>query len=193
MANSLYPAAVKVEHTSAYSIHLLTLPTRAYTPPGGLFTDGSFLDWDDDDLDAFAMVNDLFTLIAELYPATSHFGIATIYTYDTPTSPGVPVHTMDLDIDGTLVSTAWAAAVQQTWTFRTTEAGIAKLTFLDIPTDNDFSRVAVLPPASDQLAVAQEFMSTDAGWSGRDNARPSVFLQASTTLNEALRRSYRLD
>jgi len=190
MANSLYPSYVQIEYHSAFGVHKMTLPTRQWSSAGG--ASGSFEAWDTTARDAADMVDDLITDIKAVYPSSVVFDLATIYNFPDPDEDPVPVRLLVLGDAGTAVSSAWSKAVQQTFTFRTLSNGIFKLVLLDVPTDNNFDRVPVSSFTAPFLAIEAELTSQANAWSGRDNARPNSAIQASATLNEKLRREYRM-
>jgi hypothetical protein len=115
-----------------------------------------------------------------------------IWNYPDPDSLPQPVATLALDIAGTATPLGWSEAVEQTFVIRTTDFGIFKYVLLDAQTNNFFGKVAVSDFAPEYDALMDELTSVDNGWSGRDNARPAIVKGATITLNEKLRRSYRL-
>lgn len=193
MANSLYPAFVTIEYQTAYGIHLMTIPARAWNPAGGVGDNGTFNDWNDDPVDAEGMVTDLVTLFLPFFPATTNFNVATIYTLEAADSDPNPRVAFNLDLAGTSVSATWAKAVQTTYTFRTDLFGIYKLVFLDAPSGNDFDRVNAFGAAPAVNAIKDELALETNAWNGRDNGRIVTLLAQTKTLNEKLRKEYNMD
>lgn len=188
MAHGLYPAFVRIEYHSAYAPHIMTIPTLAWDT--GPDFDGHFDTHDAGTIAAEEMIQALVDTLAEIYTSGVTFDRWTIYTLDTPTSDPVPQTGATLAVPGTNVSSAWSKAVEQTFVWRTTLAGIFKLVLLDVPTDDNFDNVQTL--SGDYTAIGAEIQSPDNAWAGRDGGRPQTFIQASATLNEKLRRSYRM-
>jgi hypothetical protein len=192
MPNSLYPAFVVLDYTSAYAPHKMTIPTRAWTAPSGIFTYGSYPKWDDDsEIDALDMVNDFATVLAGAWKNTATITTFTWYTMASPTARPLPQLATTVAIAGTNVSTAQDKARQHTITWRTTTFGISKIVVLDAPAA-DFDRIADVTDVAWVEDINDELTSVDKAWSGRDGGRPNTFLQVSVTLNERLRRAYRM-
>jgi len=188
MANSLYPAFVRIEYHSDRGPHLMTIPTREYSPVSDEFTN-----WIDFGIDAPTMINALTDLLLPLFTNVTSIDRYTIYTMETPTSPALPVAFGDIGDTGTSVSTENHVAVQETWSFRTTEFGTFKLVLLDAPASVDFLPIRDPTGITAVENLIAELTDTTNAWSGRDNARPAQFVQIAYTLNEKLRREYRLN
>ena len=190
--NSLFPAFVKVDYHSVFGVHSMVLPTRTWSPDGATVA-GTFVDWDDNDTDADDMIQALVTLFLPFFIATTTFDLYTIYTMAAAGAKPVPVASAELGLDGTSVSTTWAKAVQKTFTFRTDLFGILKLVFLDCPSGNNFDRVNAFGADAATLAILAALSADTNAWSARDNGKPDTVVQQATTLNEALRKTYRMN
>jgi hypothetical protein len=192
MQNSLYPAAVKINYQSPYSIHTMTLPSVAYNDPVSGQPTGSF------QLRGAALptaagpaVTAFVNLMKAFFKPGVTFVDYTIFTYDTPTSPATPKFTGALGIAGTSVQTASDKAVQKTSTFRCDDFSLFKLVFLDSPAaDFNLFRNSPADPAWTALI---DYVTADVTWlASRKGGRPVTFLQSAATLNEKLRRSYKM-
>jgi hypothetical protein len=190
MANSLFPSFVRLFYHTLYAEHVQTLPTRQWSQ--GLLTYGLFLDWNGIGRAADDMIEDLANKAKVVVPSTTVFDYFEVWNYPDEDSLPQPVATKVLSIAGTSSATGWSEAVQQTFTLRTTDFGIFKFILLDAVTDNFFGKVALADFTTDYNNLMSELMSMDNGWSGRDNARPAIVKGATITLNEKLRREYRL-
>lgn len=188
MANSLYPAYVEINYQSAFGVHQMRLPTRAFN-----VANNEFSTWSGGVIDATVMIAELVDDMAEFFAPTTEFTDYIIYTLATPTSDAEPVASAPLATPGVSVGTGWSKAIQQTFTFRTTEFGISKLVFLDPVTSNNFDRVTDGSTPAALAALIADWTKETAAWSGRDNARPATFVQIAYTLNEKLRREYRMN
>lgn len=192
-AGSLYPAYFDVVYTSDYGSHRMTLPVREWSPGGGTNDSGTILAWDESDRDAEAMLVELLEVIATQFPVTVAFNSYTIYTKDSPTAPSQPVfsHLITPAVAGTDETPGWTKAVQNTWTIRCDDFSIFKLVLLDSSSNDEFDPFleADNPGVSDVMDVLNAVTN---GWQSRQNGRPQTFLQISTTLNEKLRRAYRM-
>jgi hypothetical protein len=191
--NSLFPAFVKIDYHSVWGVHSMVIPTREWSPGAPEDDNGVFTDWLDASRSAVDMITDLVTAFAPFFLATTSFDIFTIYTLASAGAKPLPVSTGELGIDGTSVSTSWDKAVQKTLSFRSEDFGILKLVFLDCPSGNNFDRVNSFDADAASLAILDLLKDNDNGWSARDNSRPNAIIQQATTLNEALRKTYRMN
>jgi hypothetical protein len=193
MANSLYPAFVRIEYHSAYAPHTMTIPTTQWTgPPTSAFTSGEFDQWDAGSIEADVMIQALVDSLKAMFNNDVVFDGYTIYRIQALGLDPEPVYSAALSQVGTNISTAWHKAVQLTMVWRTAEFGIFKIVLMDAAGDGTFGRTGNFSAISPFSVLHNLVVDPDNGWSGRDNARPNQALQLSLTLNEKLRRAYRL-
>lgn len=190
MAFSLFPSYIVIEYSSSFGVHTMTIPIRQWTSGAGDL--GEAEAWNSGTRDLADMVDDLVADLAELYPATVTFETATVYNFADIDSDPDPVGQHALGVVGTAVTSAWSKAVQQTFTFRTDNFNIYKLVLLDVPTDNNFDRVPAAAFTTEFDNVVFELTADANAWQGRDGSQIIQPIQASATLNEKLRRSYRM-
>jgi len=194
MPESIAPAFVKVEYASAYGPHVALLPTRAWTPGSGPNPSGFFSKWSDDtNIDADNMINDLLDGYVGFFRDTVAFQRYTIFTLATPLADPVPRYSAALTQEGTDATPTWDQAVQRTINARTESFGLAKLVMLDSESDALFGKVTTLPGSGTLFDLMAQWTSDEEGWSGRDGSRPNTFISMTVTLNEKLRRAYRMD
>jgi hypothetical protein len=126
------------------------------------------------------------------YPTNCMFDAYVVFTQATPTDPALPRTTNALGIAGTNAVASINEAIQRTLTFFDTGFNTAKIVMLDASSFDDFNKhfSGDLIGADDAIGV--EFSSLANGWSSRAGLRPSQLRHSTTTLNEKLRRSYRL-
>jgi len=105
---------------------------------------------------------------------------------------GLRNHAAPLAIAGTGGGTGWAEAVEQTFIIRTAAFGLFKWIMLDVPTDNFFGKVNPADFSSDFTALMSNLTADTSIYAGRDNSKPNIVKQATITLNEKLRRAYKL-
>lgn len=194
MQNSLSPAFVRIDYTSIYGPHSMTVPSVEVEPTtiGG-------------DVYQFILpppllpttvqgaVIDFVNVIKPFFIPSTVFNGYTLFTQADETATPVPVETNSLNIVGTGGATTWEKAVQFTLTWRTTAFGVFKLVFLDSVSNNDFDKIT---DADTDIGLdpVNEYVTASVSWlRGRDGGRPKTFLQAAKTLNEKLRRSYRMN
>lgn len=191
MANSLYPAFVKIDYHSAQGAHVMIIPTLEWHA-NDILVAGEFESWNAGLVDADDKINDLVDLFLPFFLATTTFDFYTIYTMASPTAAAQPVAAASLAKVGTSVSTTWAKAVQKTLIMRTTDFGIMKLVFLDCPSGNNFDPVNAYGVDPATTAIINELKNEDSPWSARDNGRPNTLIKQTTTLNEKLRKEYNM-
>lgn len=194
--NSLSPAFLRMNYSSPFGIHTMTIPTVPYLPPGSPGASADSGSWD---LRGAALstpakpaVVDLVNLLKGFFPTTVRFIDFTIFTQATATDAAVPRYTDSLDIPGTQSAASWYKAVQITISFRTETFGLFKFTFLDATSFNNFDLQTNRNWSTELNALVTYATADESFLSGRDGGRPDIFLQYATTLNEKLRRSYRM-
>lgn len=191
MPNSLFPAFVKIEYQSANAPHVMILPTKEWSDPleDGV---GQFDTHTGGSINADDMVQAMVDELAKFFTADLSFTSYTIYTMATETADPTPRVTGQLTQVGVTVSTTWQKATQVTITARTTSFGLAKITLLDAISEDNWDRITVLPGSGNIFDLWGVWSDPGNGWAGRDNGRPTAFLQVSKTLNEKLRRQYHM-
>jgi len=193
-ANSLYPAFVRIDYTSIYGPHSMTIPSVPVIAAVGGGAPYVFdLRGAAIDVPVSTSVEDFVDVIKPFFIASTIFNSYTLFTMADPEATPVPVQGGALNIAGTGGDTTWEKAVQWTITWRTDSFGIFKLVLLDAVSNNNFDKIT--DADSDVgLDPVNEYVTADVTWiAGRDGGRPDVFLQAAKTLNEKLRRSYRMN
>jgi len=194
MANSLYPAFITIEYSSSYGQHIMTIPTRTYTPDSDPEVPGTIPRWSDDvPVAVNTLVDALVHTMEAQFPDTVNFNRFTVFTLATPTSDPIPRFSQALDIAGTGVSVGWSKAVQLTITAQAVDFSLGKLVLLDSGSFNTFDKVVAPGESATIDAIFAEWSSTSKCWATRGGTRPNVFKQASKTLNERLRREYRMN
>lgn len=190
--HTLYPGFIRLFYHTAFGNHTMTLPTRAPNPVGGTNGFGGYENWDSDPIDAKDMIDALVAELVDFHPATANFDNAIIYQVLVSGGEPNPLFSVPIDEPGTAV-TADVPASQTTMTMRTTDFNISKLTWFDATPSTDFLPLRSLPVSGQPLDLFNVWTSRDWAWAGRDGFRADSFIQVSYTLNEALRRSYRLN
>jgi len=191
--HSLAPAFVRIFYHSDFGSHVMTIPTTEWLEPSTGHDQGEFINWDATQSDADGMIRALCDALAPFFTDDNEFDSYIIYTQADADSPQRPRAQNTIAIPGTSISTQDRQAVQETWTFRTTEFGIFKLVLLDASASVEFAPIRN-PTGLTAVEDLVELITDEAnGWSGRDNARPANFVQIAYTLNEKLRREYGLN
>lgn len=190
MAFSLFPSYFKLYYTSAFGVHVQTVPTTQWSPSASPY--GEFEAWSGGVADAETMIDAFVTAEADFFPTTVNFNTWEIYNFPDEDSLPLLVAAKNIDVDGTVVSPGNAQATQATWTFKTTLGNVFRIQQMDVAVGS-FAKITSAATSVDQIAFIGLVTDEDAGFSGRDNARPLLFRQISYTLNEKLRREYHLN
>jgi len=184
MPASPAPAYVRINYHSAYGQHTMQVPTLAWSS-------NQFTTWASGSVTDSKMIDDLVALLLPFYPSTVTFDNWIVFSQPTPTDAPVPVNASTFTgMDGTAGSPGWTKAVQLTMSVRSTNFGVAKYVFLDGASGNNFDPIRVADSA--MLAVLAEVADTSNGWSAQDNGRPDTFIGLTKTMNEKLRKAYRM-
>jgi len=192
MPASLSPAFVLLNYHSEFAPHKQIVPTLNWfdeTSSGG---SGTFDSWTAGHIDADDMIKDLVNAMKDAYPTTITYDNYVIFTQADATANPVPVAAGTLAIDGTVVTPGWYKAVQGTFSWRTSAFGLSKLVLLDLASGDDFDKNNTVPGSGPLFNMNAEVTADAKGWSGQDNGQPMTFISVTKTLNEKLRRAYRM-
>jgi hypothetical protein len=193
MENSLSPAFIKINYTSAYAPHTMSIPTVPLNGVGVVLTPPNFdLRGAAVDVNADTAVNDWIGTIKELFLPSTRFDSYTLYTQAGAGDIPVPVWSAPLNIVGTSVKTTLAKAMEQIYTFRADDFTLYKLYLLDVPSEFNQDRETSFASRPAHQAVV-DYITADVTWfASRGGGRPNVFLQVTEKQNDKLRRSYRM-
>ena len=190
MANSLSPAFVKINYTSPYGAHTMTIPTVPLNNVGVVNTPPNFdLRGAAVDVDADAAIRAFLALLKVYAPTNITFVDYVIYSQPTTSDAPLPVYSESLGITGDTTANIASKACQQTMTFRADNFTLYKFVMLDfVPALGFEKQVTITNP---NLEAVRAYIVADVTWfASRGGGRPNTFLQMATTLNEKLRRSY---
>lgn len=193
MKNSLSPAFVKIEYTSVYAPHVMTVPAVPLIFPGEGLEPIFDLRGAEIDVLVSPAINNFVDVVKHMFLPTTKFNGFTVYSQPGVGDVPVPVWSESLSQVGDSGSPAPAKAFQQTWTFRATDFTLYKLVLLDAPTAMGLDRVTDLSPAPAYAAVRNYVVAAATWIASRGGGRPNTFLQLSSTENEKLRRSYKMN
>lgn len=191
MPNAIAPGYIQIEYTSAYAPHIMTLPVNNITPNFASPLNSQIEAWDTSLVDWTDMVDALVAEFLPRFPSTVTFDIATLWNQPTPEDLPMFISSYSVSAVGTQVTPGWAKATQETISARDTAGYVAKLTLLDFGSTNTFDRQVTLAAAG--INDLWDVWSNEVwGWSSRAGNRIATFIQTSRTLNESLRRAYRM-
>ena len=192
MANSLAPAFFRLFYHTAFGVHTQTVPTKAWDPILGTNGAGGYLNWLGVEVDAQDMIFALVEQLNEFMPSTAIYDSAIIYTQADAEADALPQRAVTLGEAGTGAGVDVPAS-QTTMTCRTTNFGIFKLVWFDATPSTDFLPQRSLPGSGQPLDLFNVISDEAWAFAGRDEGRPAQFIQVAYTLNEALRKQYRLN
>jgi hypothetical protein len=188
---SLFPACVKVNYLTAHAPHVMTIPINEVVEPTLPFDEIEAYDWNGVPTFIATKIEAYVTLLADRFKATTNFVSGQVFTMDSPTAPLIPRASFPLDVPGTNAGTGWSKATEETLMWRCDDASLFKIVLLDVHSSNDFDRKISLGDLN--LTDLDEMLRDDEGIiRSRLNSQPSTFLGRTCTLNEKLRRSYRM-
>lgn len=189
----LDPAFVKLHYTSAYAPHVHIIPTLNWIPTSITGTLGSYVAWNSVPIDAEVMIDNLIDKLRPFADPTTSYDLIEIFTKASPSDPNVLVATAARTLAGTSAAAGVRKAVQATFNFKTTGGAAFKLVFLDYPHGTgQFDKQPAIALSADAVALAAEITDVGNAWAGRDKTRPSTIISVTNTLNEALRKQYRM-
>jgi hypothetical protein len=185
MPNSLNPAFFKLNYHSNAGPHTATVPTLLWN------VGNTFDTWNAGTVDEITMIEGYVDKLLPFFASDTEFD--NWVTYLKPPDPADPQPVSSGSFTGkvgTASSPGWTTAVQGTFSIRTHLFGIYKIVMLDGASGNSFAPSSALGGAA--LDLFNYVSDKDNGFSGQDNGRPNVFIKFTKTLNEKLRRAYRL-
>jgi hypothetical protein len=115
-----------------------------------------------------------------------------VWNYPSVEANPQPVKSKTLGIAGTGTGGGWYKAVQATWSIRAANFSEMKLVFLDANSADDYDKIENFVGLTAVTAVMAILSADTNGWSSRGNSKPTTLTQITYTLNEKLRRSYRM-
>lgn len=192
-AYSLFPAYIQIHSESQFGVHIQTLPTRAWIDPNDIDDNGSFLNWEGDPVTLDDMLTTWLTLWKVLFTPDTGFNSAILFTLVDENSEPLLKRVIPLSIVGTSDGIGQEKATQLTYSLLDTGGHATKLVALDAPLPVGFDVVSVFGSlTAPEQAVISGFVNPSFAWASRAGNRPLVFRKASYTLNDKLRRAYRM-
>lgn len=185
--------AIKIEYQSADAPHVMILPINTLVGIGDDESDTLVNNWDATTQDIGGMVSALRAVLVPFFPATVNLLRATLLVTDPEDEALVPAFSWALSGgEGTALTPGWSKAVEWTISFRSEDNNVSKLVLLDAASFDNFSKITDLTGETALAALIAEWTDTANAWAARDNTRPATWTQATRTLNEKLRKAYRM-
>lgn len=193
MPSDIGPSFIRIDSTSEFGPHSNFIPTLLWSDDPSTNDHGVFQTWNSGSIDAVDMIMDLMDVLTPFYDSTTTFNNWTIYSKADPDANAIPVQSDAFtSVVGTTAFTGWRQAVQRTATWRTTGFNLFKIVMLDVPNSNQFQKISTKGSSGVYFNLDAVVTDGDHGFSGRDNNQPASFVSATHTLNEKLRRAYRV-
>lgn len=189
---TLYPAFVKIFYHTTLLNHVASLPVLGWNEPVGGHDYGTFDAHDFSSPDADDVVQEYATVIQPIFSEDVILDSYIIYTMATPTSKPAPRVSNAITLTGTNTDNTWFKANQVTMSTRTSDFNKAKFTLLDVPVTGNYGKTASLPGSGIYHDWYGVIIDPTRPWCGRDRNPITSFVSITTTLNEKLRRAYRL-
>jgi len=190
---TLFPSFFRVDYHSAYAPHAMLIPTLAWYPTSITGTLGSYATHNAGVIDAEEMVNDLVDKLAVFHLSTTIFDLATVFTMASPTAPAIPKASASLSQVGSSISTYQAKAVQNVFVFRGAGGSKLKLYLMDSPTiGGTFEKVPAGAWNTAMNDVFAQINNSSAAWCTRQDEQVVTKVSVTSTLNEKLRKEYRM-
>lgn len=192
MENDIGPAFIKINYQSEYAPHSMTVPCV----PLIIAAEGLEPTFDLRGAEIDVLVDPAVKAFVNLLKAVWS-PLTTFINYTAYQKVGVgdspqPVWSGDLNIVGTSGLGLVHKAVQGTMSFRATDFTLSKLVFLDYQPGLGYEKQSSVS-GSDALNAIRAYAVAPETWlASRGGGRPNTFLSLTTTLNEKLRRSYRM-
>lgn len=188
MKFSLDPAFVQIFYHSLYGPHIMTLPVNDYDP----ITD-EFATWAGPGVDSTTMITDLVDKLLPFFPTSAAFDNFRIFTQDGAEAvPFLRKAGSFTSKVGTNSAPGWSKAVQVTISALDSGGFKVRLQLMDAASGDSFDPITAIVPASSLDDLFNEWSDNTNAWSSRQGAPPATFLEYSLTLNEKLRRGYRM-
>lgn len=187
----LFPSFVQINYHSPRGPHIATVPMKQWSAG----VDQGFVeDWVSTLTNADTMIQEFVDGYAFLFPDNTVFDYYTIFNYEDEESDPVPVAFNTLtQLGATAVGSNIWVAVQQTVTFQCEGGHILKIVGMDAIAGTQFLPVGptVIAAALPDLVAA--LTSTVNGWASRAGSMPLFGKQIAYTINEKLRKQYKLN
>jgi len=189
--HTLKPSYAQVFYHSSFGAHVMTQPTRQWTPTIIENPQGSYVAWDDSARDADEMINDLVDVLLPKFKSSVSFDQYTLWNFDEDAGFFIPVAanalTGKVGTDGT---SAWDEAVESIMTVFDTAFNTAKLVLLDMNSRNNFARRTGATVDADEQAMFDVWSGVTYAWASRAGFRPATIRSVSLGINDELKKQY---
>jgi len=192
MANSLFPNFVRIFYSSPFAPHVMTLPTREIDDSDADPLNWTLDAWDASTVNLVDMIEAFIAKLGHALPVGATISSYLVYRMDAPDAEPLIIYGADATTAGDAGDDGETKAIQVTLSALDTEGQKAKLTLLDVSHQEFDPIVGLLAVPADEKDLFVEWVNTINAWASRNGARPSLFRRRTATLNEKLRRAYRM-
>jgi len=192
MPNSPAPTGILINSRSLYGFHKQYVKALDWSPTPDTNGAGFLNTWDSAGIDTDDAVQAFVTALCPFFPTSYSWQNYVVFTYPTPESQPEPMASGTLTQVGTSATPGWSKAVQITISLRTSLFGQARIVLLDADSQDNYDKSTIVPGASPLETLINLFTDDANPWSGQDNGQPQTYLSSTVTLNEKLRRAYRM-
>ena len=191
MPESPNPAFVVIDYHSVRGPHKMQIGLTGITNIGASADLLQATAWDASSPLILDMVTDLVTEIVPRYPATAAFDSCSIFSQPDPEDLPLFVGAFSISSIGTAATPGWFDATQESINMRDSLGFMAKLSLMDFASGNDFGKY-LNPVTIGVDGIFDQLSASSNAWMSRAGNQISSFISRTATLNEKLRRAYRL-
>lgn len=191
MAESSNPAFVEISYHSVYGPHTMRLGLTGINNIGASADLLQATAWDSSTPLILDMVTALVTEMVPRHPASSAFDSCSVFSQ--PDADDLPLFVGAFSVSsiGTAATPGWFAAAQETINMRDTLGFMARLQMMDFASGDDWGKY-LNPVTIGVDGIYGELSSSSNAWMSQAGNQIGSFISRTATLNEKLRRSYRL-
>jgi hypothetical protein len=169
------------------------MPTKEWLPTSITGVMGSYVAWNTVPIDAEAMIDAMVVVLAAQHKSTTLFDMATIFTMASPTAPAIPRIFKTYTTAGSNAIGGPDKATQLTLNGRSVLFGHWKIVMLDVPVGtSNFNKVLPSAFPATFYDILLEFGLPSNAWAARDGSQALAAISGTITLNERLRKEYRM-
>lgn len=189
-AYTLRPSFIEIQYHSVLAPHTMRIPTRQWSATDLGSGKGSYLNWNDEGVDAEDMITALTNALAACMPDTASIDAYKIWNYPGEANFATPVRFGTLATDGTDATPGQNAAVQTTWFFYDVNFKPFKLVLLDGASKDNWQLERGASISAVHGAVGNIIIDPDWAFQSRQNGQVTNFFSVAKTLNRHLRQKY---
>ncbi len=186
------PYFTRLKYVAGTNPHNMQFSTPTWAPPGGGFTNGSYVDRGGSQVDTLIALAALTDVLVPFWSSGTTFVGWQVFFQSDPTAAPVPVAGGAFTaVLGTAASPFAEEATMMTINYRTVDFNLFKFVFLDYAENVGFSKILTIPSTGALHDLDAYLQSNDDIVVGRDGTPPTQFISATKKLSDELRKIYR--